>query len=199
MYPGTLRNISVVNNTFAFGNPNKSYTFIVMNAALNGVDVRNNVFHQPEGGKTIELGSSLSATNVVVSNNIASGSAMTDRTPLSSMTMTANRTSTDAMLVSPSTGDFHLRSGSPAVDTGLSVAEVERDFDGRPRPQGNGYDVGAYELSSGSAYLLWKLIKGDAALQKTRPPRQASSARRTDSERMSDDPLLRQVAYTLGK
>jgi hypothetical protein len=28
---------------------------------------------------------------------------------------------------------------------GLALREVTHDADGRPRPQGNGYDLGAYE------------------------------------------------------
>ena len=41
--------------------------------------------------------------------------------------------------------DFHLRSGSPAIDVGSSLPEVTVDFDGCPRPAGAGYDIGAFE------------------------------------------------------
>lgn len=40
--------------------------------------------------------------------------------------------------------DFHLGASSPAVDAGIATAAV-RDLDGVPRPQGAGYDLGAYE------------------------------------------------------
>ncbi len=40
--------------------------------------------------------------------------------------------------------DFHLGASSPAVDAGIATAAV-RDLDGVPRPQGVGYDLGAYE------------------------------------------------------
>ncbi len=42
-------------------------------------------------------------------------------------------------------GDFHLQAGSPAIDAGASLAEVSDDYDGNPRPQGLGHDIGAYE------------------------------------------------------
>ena len=41
--------------------------------------------------------------------------------------------------------DFHLRCTSPVIDRGTCVGGTQ-DFDGNPRPQGRGYDIGAYEL-----------------------------------------------------
>ena len=40
--------------------------------------------------------------------------------------------------------DFHLTQDSPAIDVGLNVG-VNLDLDGNSRPNGNGYDIGAYE------------------------------------------------------
>ncbi len=42
--------------------------------------------------------------------------------------------------------DFHLQSTSPAVDAGEALAEVDVDYDGTPRPQGSGWDIGAFEF-----------------------------------------------------
>jgi hypothetical protein len=43
------------------------------------------------------------------------------------------------------TPNFRVMNGSPAVDNG-SVVPVSFDFDENDRPQGNGYDIGAYEF-----------------------------------------------------
>jgi len=47
-----------------------------------------------------------------------------------------------------STGDFHLTINSPAVDAANSSYTVGYDFDMVSRPQGSGYDIGAYEYES---------------------------------------------------
>ena len=52
----------------------------------------------------------------------------------------------DPTITSPSTGDFTLLYGSPAVDKGLTLTTVKDDIVGMARPQGDGYDMGAYEM-----------------------------------------------------
>jgi hypothetical protein len=48
------------------------------------------------------------------------------------------------------TGDYHPTAGSPAVDAGTSLDAPATDYDGNPRPQGRGYDIGPYEYPSPS-------------------------------------------------
>lgn len=49
------------------------------------------------------------------------------------------------MFVNSSRADFHLQEDSPAIDNGFSVDAPSDDFEGNPRPQSDGYDIGAYE------------------------------------------------------
>jgi hypothetical protein len=49
--------------------------------------------------------------------------------------------------VNPSS-DFHLKSGSPAIDIGTTLSSVKSDYDGRARPQGASSDAGAFEAAS---------------------------------------------------
>jgi hypothetical protein len=54
--------------------------------------------------------------------------------------------------VNPDVWDYHLTSGSPAIDAGVG-AGVTSDLDGEPRPQGGAPDIGAYEFKIFSVYL----------------------------------------------
>jgi len=50
------------------------------------------------------------------------------------------------MFVNPTGANYHLRTGSPAINTGVTVVGVVDDIDGNLRPQGLRYDIGADEV-----------------------------------------------------
>jgi len=55
----------------------------------------------------------------------------------------------DPQFVNPESGDYHLTSTSPAIDAGYNLGtSVPNDYDGISRPQGAGYDIGAFEFQS---------------------------------------------------
>ena len=84
-------------------------------------------------------------------HNLVYGGSIGDASPC---------TTTNTLVANPNfvnaDSDFHLQAGSPAVDTGVTVSGVPTDYDGVSRPQGNAFDMGAYELVAagpGSGHL----------------------------------------------
>lgn len=53
---------------------------------------------------------------------------------------------TNPMFVDMANGDFHTMKSSPMVDRGADTG-LKLDLDGQKRPQGAGYDIGAYEIN----------------------------------------------------
>jgi len=59
------------------------------------------------------------------------------------------------------TGDYHLLAGSPGIDQGTATGAPKVDLEYRPRPLGQGFDMGAYEFppQAGAAILLPLLLE----------------------------------------
>lgn len=58
-----------------------------------------------------------------------------------------------------SEGDYHLNDGSPAIDKGTENSAPLIDLDGNPRPQGQGFDIGAYEKVVSPTSVPWRSVK----------------------------------------
>ena len=64
----------------------------------------------------------------------------------------------------PGNRDFHLRAGSPAIDTASDVGAPAKDFDSLARPvDGDGegvafQDIGAYEFYSSTGGVFFPLV-----------------------------------------
>ena len=76
--------------------------------------------------------------------NAYDGDATITTGPGTANTVTGTLTS-DPMFVNPSSEDYRLRRGSPAIDSGTATEAPSTDYAGIRRPQGSGYDRGAYE------------------------------------------------------
>jgi len=135
----------VANNTFANGNANGESGQIMFWGSNTGINIRNNIFYRPNGYAMTRYAATISCT---FDHNLIYGvtGVMSDPTGCS---VGANQTGVDPKFVNASANDFHLQSGSPAVDSGMTLAAVTTDIDGNARPQGSAFDLGAREYASG--------------------------------------------------
>lgn len=137
---------TIANNTFHGDlTPSKDGHIMLWDSNPSLV-IRNNIFSQP-GGYAI-TSYALSTSSCTIDNNIVYGTSSVG-TP-GGCTASNNRVNTDPMLVNTASKpyDLHVKAGSPAIDTAVSVSGVTTDQDGIARPQGSGPDVGSYEYAS---------------------------------------------------
>jgi hypothetical protein len=118
---GTLSNVTIVDNVFYDNDTAKK-------GAPNGV-----AFVTFSGDSSI----------LVTRNLFSSHFGDPDLDPNSASV--SAKLDADPMFVDPTTFDFHLKPGSPAIDVGEWVTSVDDDFDGVHRPQGKAVDLGAFE------------------------------------------------------
>jgi hypothetical protein len=115
--------LSIWNNTII--NPHTAGISIARTAS--GFRVQNNLIVKPGTGyKPIYLKEGAQAS---VSHNLIS------------------QTFAEVHFTAPRTDDYSLAPDSPAVDAGVDLRAdgIRTDYLGRPRPQGAGFDIGAYE------------------------------------------------------
>jgi len=145
MYGASVDQVYIVNNTFAFPNPNRIGHIIISEPMSNSV-IANNIFYQPTtAGVRFSAADGGSTSNVTVENNLTLGGTAVDNVA-TGMTLSNNVNNTDPLLVNASALDFHLRAASPAIGAGISLSYVTNDFDGVSRPQGAPYAIGAYQF-----------------------------------------------------
>ncbi len=79
----------------------------------------------------------------IVKNNIAYLSG--GENIIKDCVQASNNLTIDPKFVSVSSLNFRLQSVSLAIDKGVALKEVPKDFSGIARPRGKAYDIGAYE------------------------------------------------------
>lgn len=56
-----------------------------------------------------------------------------------------NNIDSDPLFEDPDSGNLNLQQGSGCIDSGTDVGASDEDYEGTPRPRGDGYDIGAFE------------------------------------------------------
>ena len=163
LWPASGSNVIVENNVFR---NNEGHLYLSGTNTL----VRNNVFYGAAQFYAIVMGNSSSIQTLnnsitgatecgIVSgsgagagnqtrNNIVFGNGSNICT--GHVGVQSNNLTTNPLWTNPAAGDFTLQAGSPAINAGMTLANVPTDKVGTPRPQGAAYEIGAYEFSVGA-------------------------------------------------
>jgi hypothetical protein len=125
-------NLKFYDNTL-YLNPN--YNAIELLLSSTGADLRNNIISTSGSVSPVVIDGSSSTGTVVDYNSYHNRSG-------SSAGPGAHSVTGDPRF----TPDFHLQADSPCIDAGVNLsAHHTTDKDGTARPQGAGWDIGAYE------------------------------------------------------
>lgn len=170
---GLLENISIVNNVIS-DNLNSGISITpngeVARPPMRNLLVINNTIHNNGDGSAVDpWGGGISVDNsnidtLVIRNNIFSRNLLFQilvDVPVSGLSVDHNlidgfrgygnevkgssSIEGDPHFSDVAHGDFHLGIVSPAIDNGSSLQAPNEDFDALQRPQGAGYDMGAFE------------------------------------------------------
>ena len=139
----TVSGMRVYNNVFA----SNGRSGIVIWQAMDGVEIENNLFYENAIGGVASYDAHGGGIALDHNDFFGNPSFDVDFTGGGSdyaHTEHASKTY-DPAFAAPMSGAFHLKAHSPAVDSGLALSVVTTDFDGTARPQGAGYDLGAFE------------------------------------------------------
>jgi len=130
-------NISILNNTIYESTGSNGAGIYIQSTNVKDILIRNNIV--AFGPKYVGQIRATSMENVTADHNLIYGSvSFPDEEVPGSI-------EADPEFLNALENVFHLSSSSPAIDSGSSVEAPSRDFDGTLRPQGTGYDIGAYE------------------------------------------------------
>ncbi len=141
--------IAIVNNTFAFANPDRDGQ-ITIGGGTSNVVIANNIFFHPRAA-ALTVDSCSGIANVMLAHNLADVGVLQSGPSNCNFTDDSNVLATDPDLAAPDAFDFQLAATSPAIDRGTSSGAPDHDLAGTARPQGAGIDVGAYEYASAAA------------------------------------------------
>ncbi|MCX8044771.1 MAG: hypothetical protein N3B18_11700 [Desulfobacterota bacterium] len=119
--------LAIVNSIFASRGTNAPVIWL---GRAVSYDIRSNLFYAPQDDRILIIGDDQTFSSAQVG---ALGSGNISGDPLFVATGWGND------------GDYHVRSGSPALDAGDEGEAPATSLDGTARPQGGGVDIGCYE------------------------------------------------------
>jgi hypothetical protein len=163
----SFTNIKILNNTFVDQSGYYTVRFDSYNGnpTATGIEIKNNIFHNCGSGAAypvirIENSTAFTASSFSFDGNVYYGRVPAAISYCGTTTWAANwiaahephsRTSAPVFVkytANAQDNDYHLTAAdTSARDRGVALAYFTDDRDGTARPQGSGWDIGAYEYA----------------------------------------------------
>jgi hypothetical protein len=141
VYPANRGTVVVHNTVVGSGH---SGVVVGGDEGVSDITIRNNVlaFNARYG---VQMDSDC-PTRVAIDRNVIHGNRSGDvQGGCSGVSTAGGNISSDPRFVAPARRDYRLSRGSPAINKARADYSLRVDARGRRRPQGGGYDVGAFE------------------------------------------------------
>lgn len=148
------QNIQVLNNTIVQAEEGR-WAIIVSGDDCNNNKIFNNIiltYHEWRGSIVIpstSIDGFESDYNVIMDRfSVDDGDSVISLSEWQSLGYDTNSIIAAPNEIFTGSGDYGLQSGSPAVNSGLVLPGVTMDMNGATRPQGAGFDMGAFEFGT---------------------------------------------------
>lgn len=137
----TVDDVVVSNNVFAYGYKRGQ---LILWQPCHNIIIQNNIFYKPAVRNAINFLSN-DLQNIIIRSNLVFGGGLKDDDDNGVSQVTGNLVGLDPLFRDADNYDFRILPDSPAIDAGIDTLAPDVDMEGNPRPQGSGYDLGAYE------------------------------------------------------
>ena len=145
-YP--LSGITIANNTFVHPGNVAAFTAILIRCSSDILISNNSFYNFGNESSRYILQDKGNNVNVTISNNAVYSSTgeIPEDGPYPGDDI-ASIWMKNPLFVNVSGGDYHLQASSPLIDAGKNLEGiVDQDYAEVARPEGSGYDIGAYEF-----------------------------------------------------
>jgi hypothetical protein len=144
---GLRRNVNIHHNTIYTIWGNEGAGIYIATNNIENITIRNNIVYVKKYNGQIVAATPDIASKITPQYNLVYGSKFcpSDYPRCIEMGNWATNITADPMFIDLNTPDLHLQPNSPAIDAGVDDG-TRVDLDGIARPQGDGFDIGAFEV-----------------------------------------------------